>query len=303
MTISQQLDDLSAFLGMELGLVFEMHRALDANTRKPVSANSSLITIAGYENGKPVIGHIEVVPSRQRNTTSYTTTNKAIDVASDRLVFKVYGVRDVAMDILDHPEKLQSDRSILGKYRASMHATAGQDLSADELKQLASRLEELTAARYPNIVGREQEIAVFENGKITSFHALNPDEYELTGNEYNRALIGNFPHGKMSGKCGERKTSQGVRVDGIGQYLILLDEGQFRCLYQPIDKLVVTNSNFDDCLLYYGGDPISYFGSNNIIANSTLILGPNVSDDSSFVRNFRTLYPDVPIKKGTSDVR
>jgi len=98
-----------------------------------------------------------------------------------------------------------------------------------------------------------------------------------------------------------------IDLPGVMQHVTIpasvLDEGQFRCLYQPIDKLVVTNSNFDDCLLYYGGDPISYFGSNNIIANSTLILGPNVSDDSSFVRNFRTLYPDVPIKKGTSDVR
>lgn len=297
LTVSQQLDDLSAYVGMQLSLVEAMHRAIDPKVKMRIAKSSSLITIAAYENGKPVIGHIEVAPSL-KDFPPFVTLNKTIDVASKGLISKVYGVTDVAREILDHPDRLQNDRSILSRYRQSLSANGGSNLTTEDLKRLASRLEELTVVRHPFIVGRDQEIAVMQNGKIVDFSALNPSEYELTGNEYDRAQIGRFPHFGMSGSCDNIRKSRAVAVRGIDRYVILLDEGQFRCLSQPLDKLIITNSNFDGCRLFYGGDPVSYFGSNNAVTNSTLVLGPNVRDDSPFVTSFRAAHPEVPIERG-----
>ena len=295
-TISQQLDEFSQYVALELEILAKLHTAMDINPCTPESGCSSMITIAGYENGKPTIGHIEVVPAGI-NSTTFVATKKTIDVASDHLIYAVYGMSDVALNILEHPQRLRKGNPHLDPYRNSMRKTHGCSLTLDDMKKLAAYLEEMTSATYPKMVGKTPEIAVMQKGHIRSFEPNDKMENELTGEEYRQAgidVVESFEK-VFSGPCPTLKAGPAVQIRGTPYYLVLMNNGTFQCVLQPLDKLVVTNTSFDNSILWYRGDSLSFFGSNNTITNSVLLVAPNVDMSSPFIETFKRNYPSVKI--------
>jgi hypothetical protein len=261
-----------------------------------------LITIAGYENGQAIIGHIEVIQTTN-DEIGFTTANKHIDTVSDRLIYRVYAMNEVALGILDHPDRIDEGIPGLDDYRRSMKKDKGRSLTVAQLTTLASSLEQLTAKAYPFVVGRTEEVAVFENGSIQTFHELDPSDYELTGPEYGHLMIGLVEGLGATRICSEHRAPRdiGILVMPNSNQIALVNKGHFKCILQPIDKLVVTRTTFDNCLLWYSGDPLSFFGSNNTIMNSKLLVDSRVGMSSPFILNFKRNYPDVQIVTNEED--
>jgi hypothetical protein len=232
----------------------------------------SQLTIAGYDiDGIAKIGQVTLWTVPNGNSLTAEVLEQSIKEVGKPFVFKLAGVDEVAERFLHYPD-LASDDPVLASYATSMQRDQGKSLSISDMKLLASQLAKYTTQKHPS-VGGDNQVAVLRDGE-----ALNVKQ---------RA----FPPLQKALVAFSIVVDSSIGAIGFppGQTLLFL-RTKFDHMQTRIDGNYFFDSSFNNCTVRYDGAPF-YFDKSNKIANTSLILGPNVKPEDhqvqDLLRNFR----------------
>ncbi len=281
LTLDQKLDIFAGVFQFELGFVAAARQAASQGQSSP---SVSQITLIGFEKSKIVILSEDLVPHIDSGVLTYLAKNKLRQEVASEFVTHLAGITDVAATTLKNPDVARSSKDpILHFMGNSLVTDGGANLTVHDLALIARKLASLTASRYPNEVGGPLETAELADGKVLSFDSIPSDDNIFQG------MRMRFPGMKA------HHTSSAISPIQPPD-IVLVEDGEFDHTSQVLDNLIIVSSKFEGSHLRYNGSPRTYFGSDNLLVDTDLTLGPGVSQDSAFVKNMHSLYPDLPIK-------
>ena len=259
-----------------LAYTFEGYLDLISNTRlasaqtTPLDAYRLQIIVAGYDlDGKPRIGKISLKLVWFLDTLEPTVEEATIADISEGLTWKLNGMPDVAIRLLQHPETIPEDPD-LKTYKDSMHSDGGSSLTIDEMVALAKQLAHYTALKHPEVGGNNQ-IAVLTGPhslKIEQEHFQDPP---LPLVNFYLELEGNFAD----------NVSEVSRVANHGIFIRCSFSGMTQI--QALDGNFFIGNQFRNTVLTYNGGKVGFDDSNQV-SDSILVVGPLIRSDDVTVR-------------------
>jgi hypothetical protein len=266
----------------------ETMSSVDAATGGSLSLQPSQITLSGFDDGRLKIARIDLVPRLGDRGLTYDEKNESVREVKDTLIYGVAGVPDVAKPILEHPNVFHPTDPILGMYADAIAKDGGKTLSLEQMEQTAKRLEYLTAARFPDVVGGLPEVAVIRDGKAEVTAPFDTGQEPPT----TPAIIVHVGHPQFNG------SGYGITLDGPGADFV--EDGVLSHVgYQQLDHIFFFRTRFDQCVLHYDGSPNFIFDRSNTVLNSKLVLYSDVLLDSPGVKQIRADFPDLLIEDMT----
>jgi hypothetical protein len=264
---------------------------VNAQAAAHVSTNDSRseITVAGYQDGRLGIAYAELVPQvTGPGEVWFERVNDRIAFASQKRIFNVAGVMDPSFLILEGDAGKYKNDPIVANYEDAFRTNGAASMSLKDLIQLAKRLEEITHDEKRDVVGGEQQIAVFSDGDLKSF------DMNVAAPQYPPAFRFDIVNG-MTQKLDANSDAQMFgTAPNVG---ILIQHADINGGRFDLDRRIVLNSVFQNCTLFYEGRSFTMFDveSNKILANVTLKIGANVLGDDHIVRELTTAYPSLRV--------
>lgn len=161
--ISEKLDRLSRIYAFALEIVVNL-TPIDSLADIP---QNSVLTVAGYEGKTLRIEGLTLKLQKIGLRWRYVAADHIEETAGATLVHRFTGITAIADEIFSHPERYP-DSPILTYFSEQMVKNRGEDLSLQDMRQIADLLEVRTAAKYPNIVGGPRQVAVLKDGLVDS---------------------------------------------------------------------------------------------------------------------------------------
>jgi hypothetical protein len=256
-----------------LAYTFEGYLDLISNTRLATAQTTPpelQIIVAGYDlDGNPKIGKIDLTLQWFLDTLETTVQEATIANISEGLTWKLNGMPDVAIGLLQHPEMKPEDPD-LSTYKDSVHSNGGSSLTIEQMVALAKRLAYYTALKHRE-VGGDNQIAV-----LTGPHSLKIEQAQFP--DPSPPLV-NF-HLEL----------QGLFAYNVGKLRRVADHSIFiSCSFsgmtqiQELDGNFYINNQFRNTVLTYNGGKVG-FDKSNRVSDSTLVVGPLVRPDDVTVR-------------------
>lgn len=251
---------------------------------------ASTLIVAGYEGNSLEIGEAIFKP--------ITVGDKSVYVRSPQILrLKPIGTGWVAA-VEGYSKEVREILLSRGSYRTSNPAITSlesseatgteSELSLDELRKIASALEDVAATAHPLDVGGEQQVAVLTGGRVSIFENPVAVAQNSVGRESFAKTV--LENSKMSGG--------GYNLHRhLPSQLNFYVNDSFRNAVVAIDGAMFLGSEFDHCTLFYDGSPVVFFGRMNQLEDTDLLLAPKVKYDSPTVKKLKSIYPNISISR------
>ena len=260
--ITEKLGQLNFILADEISLLADIR-----NIPAEASAYEFQLTLAGYDpdgNARIAWSTLKIDPTGQSDWLVSVSEVGGKIISGPKLTSKIRGVKGLAEQIIDHPERYAADPAI-SRYRRSQDG--GQALTTREMKALAQALAHMTAAICP-AVGREDQITVLERGSIVEWDQLPfpPETYRTRRfNIIADNIYDPFPPPNLIGP-----------VSGVTNLYVHND---FRGKNVLLDGSYFAANTFRKCAVVYSGGRTN-FHLNQDMSSSTLVLSKEVNRNS-----------------------
>ena len=261
---------------------------------EPNVSNSEL-TVAGYDNETLSIVQVNLVPQIVDGRILGYDVQKFPPQEvrpNGHLIWVVRGITELSKPILEGTNtsdpflielisRNANDPSLI-RLRQSLVADGGASLSLKEMRRIAERLEAITSAAFPGLVGDNLQIAELSNRSVSAFvQPLSPE---------------NLPRRTTStGIEGLRIEGPGLIMNAGSRNVALAHDLEFQDAAQPIDNVFYYRSRFDRCQLTFSGSPRTIFDKSNILTDSSLTLIGKADANSPFVKQLRMDFPKLEI--------
>lgn len=258
----------------------------------PASPSSLQITVAGYEtDGALKIVLADLAPEIQDGQVAqYNLVNqRSIDVPGPAgFIAEFRGIPDTANAIMNGTDASVVTDPILAYFKSSIESGATKSLSLNDLKQIAGAIEWQTSEEYPNKVGGLLQTAVLSNGHVSEFDEPVSPTYDIPRSEF---IFMSGPH--LTDIAHSTPSVIGIRL-GVPA-IVFLKGTTLTNVIQPLDNLIVFESNFVHCHLAYSGSPRTMFDKSNSLTDTDLILLPGADANSPFIRQIKQDFPALRI--------
>jgi 20S proteasome alpha/beta subunit len=273
-SIAERLHTLSVIFRINLSAIANVRDALGNATG--TDGYRFQVIVAGYDtDDKLKIGRITF---RTDNTSlSSDVEDASISDVQQQLMWRLNGMPDVAIQILQHPEAGPKDPAI-DLYATSLHENGGRSLTVDQMVQLAKRLAYYTSKAHPEVGGPNQ-VAVFKKSQIVSID--QPTFPEPPRPLFRFSLVVNSHFTYSSVVFGKGNTSVFVRCSWTG-------------MQHELDGHYYIGSRFTNSVLIYDGGDVN-IGDTNLVADSMLLLGPHAIFENEVVRRLTTTFPSLRV--------
>jgi 20S proteasome alpha/beta subunit len=165
-SIGQKLRELAFLLNINISAVENVRNA-NGKSLNPDSYVLQLI-VAGYDtDGVLKIGKVNLRSRNRQGNFDSEIESGQIRSVTDNLEREFSGIPDKAELIMAHPETVTQDDAI-SAYYTSLKSDLGRSLTLGQMTELAKRLKYYSTLAHREVGGPDQ-IALLQNGKITSF--------------------------------------------------------------------------------------------------------------------------------------
>jgi hypothetical protein len=247
--------------------------------------------LTGYDlDGIPKIGELElqVIRHADQNGVRRWTTSVLwiqVDEIQDQFTSVLGGMKDVANEALENPEKV-TEYKILDKYHTAIIKDRGASLSSDDLDELGRALVSLTSERHREVGGARQ-LAVLNGGRVSrvtqpGFPPLRrPFQMMImTGSLIQYPPFPSPPPILIRGNPVRFYDS----VTFVGQASEPIKRG-----HMSLDRGIFVNCTFKNMVLWYDGGSI-YFDSTNKAVDSQLAYAPHASEHPELARQLQANF-------------
>jgi hypothetical protein len=267
LSILQKLSGLATAFTLDLTTIATLREAAGAVTA-PMSYKLQL-TIAGYDiDGSYKIGQVTLVTVPEPTSRFLESVIQNIQITTvDKFVYKLAGQPDIADRLLQDPSSEMSDL-VLTAYATSRRRDDGRSMSVAQMRDVAARLAWYTAQSVAS-VGGENQIAVLEKGHVSK---IDQAVFQEPGKPPFQLFV--FAANSFGG-------SAGAGSNIIGPALVMINT--FSKTSIPLDGNYFFSNQFTQSVLKYGGGPL-YFDKSNQVLDCQLLLGPDVKLDNSTVQ-------------------
>jgi hypothetical protein len=282
LSISEKLDRLSGIYTYALELLGNT-KSMASDSGAPTGAT---LTIAGYENGKLRFAGLSLTPQREGLKWIYVKSGSISEAVNSSLVTRVEGITKIADKILANLTiKPETNSSILADFAKEVAKNEGEDLSTEDLEQIATQLELRTYAKYPNLVGGNRQVAVLKDGRVDKFTPPPPDSISLPDAGPRIFLL---TEATFIGNVSSFK-----RPHAVGAVLIVAS--QFKDSIQDLDGFIFVSTEFVNSTLIYRGTEAPLLDKSNSITGSSLLLGPAVKENDPFLNRLKSDFPHLKV--------
>jgi len=262
-----------------LAFLMKHHLSAIANVREALGNPTALdgyhfqLIVAGYDtDDNPKIGKITLRMNNDRGSLTSEIEEAVITSVEKKLVVQLNGMRDVADQILLHPESKPGDIAI-SQYAASLAENGGSTLTVEQMVELAKRLAYFTWKVHPQVGGQNQ-IAVFQRQSSVRIEQQKfPDPPKPVVN-FSLVVNSKFSYSSIA-------FAKGVPVVFV------------RCswagMQRELDGNYFIGNDFTNSALMYDGGVVN-FGDTNQVTNSVLIIGPHASPGDETVRRLMKAF-------------
>jgi hypothetical protein len=278
-----------------LAYIFEGYLDLISNTRlasaqaTPLDLYRLQIIVAGYDlDGKPRIGKIGLKLVWFLDTLQSTVEEATIANVPEGLTWKLSGMPDVAIRLLQHPELIADDPD-LNRYKDSMHSDKGSSLTIENIVGLAKRLAHYTALEHPEVGGNNQ-IAV-----LTGPHSLKIEQAHFQDPPLPLVNFDLEVEGLFVGNVGNVAALRRVANHVI--YIRCSFSGMTQI--QELDDNFFIGNQFRNTVLTYNGGKVAFDDSNRV-SDSILVVGPLIRPDDGTVRKLAQEFRWARIRRNFS---
>jgi hypothetical protein len=279
--VASKLNRLAAIYKFALDRVETLNQ-INGMTQRP---SSVILTIAGYQGSELHVEGLSLIPSLTGDKWSYVQSDPYSEQVKNTLVKRITGVTTVADDIFEQPQKYSSS-AVLSYFAKEIDKNDGQDLTIKDLNQVADQIEFLTSAKFRNVVGGERQIAILRNGHVEPVNVMQlPLDTQLLA-----AGIVYMDHADITGNASFLNGLTGNIMSNI------IMNSVFRSTTLHLDGGAYSNNSFANCNLTYDDLGPVLFTRNNLVENSTLILGSKVLIDDPFVTQIVKDYPQLIVQ-------
>lgn len=232
------------------------------------------LIMAGYDlDGTPKLGRVTLGVTVHRGVAGGLVFSPVTERLEERtvgrdLTYEIGGQPDVALSILRNTRQFADDPAIR-EFAAAYASDRGASLTIEQMKRLAIALARHTSVNNPTVGGADQ-IAILQNGRITSF------QQQAFREQPSAVPLMIIASSTMTG-------GTGIYYDGPTPTQLFIDD-RFVRARQPLDGSFFTGNEFVDCQLRYDGG-WTRFDSKNRTRDSVLIVGPHATRDSETVRH------------------
>jgi hypothetical protein len=232
------------------------------------------LIVAGIDDdGKFRIGSASLISGRDSpnpiSSTAVFTVNTDVIEIGDSLVERFAGYSDVARMIFMNPGWYEDD-PILKRYSMAAASNTAASLPYVLLRDIESRILEMTACIHPIVVGGRHQFAVVERQGITHFEQTR------------------FPDPPSPGPIAVSRVfnvaQEGGGVMRLGPHTLFTNNLFKNCqLAISPETGYFFHNLFDHCTLTYDGG-VFYFGKSNGLQDCDLVIGPHAFADGQEVR-------------------
>ena len=280
-TLEEKGDSLARVFAFTLAVVAD----IGSVAGDPPPMEKSEITLSSFEGGYLKIFRADLTPHTVGQATVFEVRKLPLQMTSDRLIYAVAGIKDVALPFLQHPEKYNEADPFLNDYAAAIKADGGQSLTQKQLQQIAESLEAETAAAFPKLVGDARQIAQLTNGTASVLY--QPFEYDGRPDPIPGIF---FHHERM--QIGGQEFGLAAHTPG-GSFIT---NGIFSDLnLQPLDNLFFFRTTFVRCTLVFDGNQNFIFDRSNLVTDSRLMLVNPGDLQTSAVQRLIADFPTLPV--------
>ena len=281
--ISEKLDRLSNIYTFALEIVTNLI-SVDFPAFVP---DEAVLTVAGYEGKDLRIEGITLMPKKIGQRWRYVVSDRVEENVGTALVHRFTGLTATADEIFRHlATQRHSDSSILTYFAEQMAKNGGEDLSIEDMRQIANLLEIRTSAKNPNTVGGTRQTAILKDGLVASSELL------VRAAAPSAALrVWQLPGARAS-----FNRDGGVIVPN-GYLAAIVWDGYFEGEPQRLDGIAFVNTQIRNSTLIYDGVGPAIFDKSNKVSDSTLVLGTGVTLDDPFVKKLVIDFPDLKISR------
>jgi hypothetical protein len=302
-SISQKADLLIGMLQFSLQLTENVTATVAKSKGSPILPTKLYLTVAGYDGDKFSVKQIVLEPEISSSGVLHFVPKIASSIGPCQNTFLVTkgfycalaGLPEVAKNILESKDPDSQKVPEVKKYLQAIESGQADALSVDDLLALAKYIKERTATYYENkYVGGETEYAKLSDDKLIFVEPVGdlpiPEALPFNFVE-DDDLTGPVWGGAQTPSLG------GISPTAIiGVFVI---NAKFQNLLQPLDKKIITQSSFKDCLLTYSGDPMTVFDASNKVSGGKLLISPEVDPQSPFLHRFNEDFPNITIVRTT----
>ena len=243
------------------------------------------LTLAGYDaDGTPKVGQVSLNLRVENNGARLPVFHaEELEPIRERtvgkdLVWELGGQKTVARKMLSAAalEQISHDPAV-ADFANSYVANRGSTLTVEQMKKLAIALARYTADISPT-VGGDNQVAILERGKITSFQqAPFPEQQPM---RWFNMVTGDFSHSNSA-------------VDGDS---IVVIKSTFNEIKQTVlDHNFFFSNDFVNSQIMYDGGP-TRFDNTNQVKDCTLVLGPHANRDPEFLHHLTTDFKWKDVK-------
>ncbi|SRR6266852_1971585 len=270
-SINERLRALAFLMRRHLSAIANVRDALGNPT--PLDGYHFQLIVAGYDtDNNPKIGKITLRMNNDRGSLTSEIEEAAISNIEKKLVVQLNGMRDVADQILLHPESKPGDTAIK-QYAASFAESGGSTLTVDQMVELAKRLAYFTSLVHPQVGGLNQ-IAVFQRQRSTKIDQQKfPDPPKPLVN-FSLVVNSKFSYSSIA-------FAKGVPV--------LFVRCSWAGMQRELDGNYFIGNDFTNSALIYDGGVVN-LGDTNRVTNSVLIVGPHASPGDETVRRLMKAF-------------
>jgi 20S proteasome alpha/beta subunit len=262
-----------------LAFLLRMHLEMIANVRDAAGSPTQVdlylleLIIAGFDiDDKPKIGKIVIQVKNDRGGLISEVEHFSLSNVEERLVVKLNGMRDVADQILLHPESKSQDAAI------NLYAeNSGESLTVEQMVELAKRLAFYTSQDHREVGGPNQ-VAIFKKSQTVSIEQPPFPEPVRPLLRFSLIVDSHFSYSSiMFGKG----TAIFVRCSWVG-------------MQHELDGHYYIESDFINSVLKYDGGNVN-LGDTNRVTDSVLLLGPHAILEDETVRRLTAAFSSLRV--------
>jgi hypothetical protein len=250
------------------------------------SVGSGYDTNFGVDPPNPIPTVASHVPACENAGTPAPSGD--IRVVERSFVCRVAGVVSYADSILDHPSRYRGSNPAIKQFALFSEADQLTTLTTAQLLSVAIGLEQETEQgtirAHFHEVGRDRQFAVLSGGKITKFQTVPENPGDQPSILSGRVVI-------TSGGIMSRFPGNGIFPPFTRRDVFIFVDVRMSEFRAVLDGVYYGRDTFQNMQLVWNGDGPIFFGSDNIVDDCELILGPKVNrwspDVSGFISKYR----------------
>jgi hypothetical protein len=252
--------------------------------------HGSTLTVAGYDNGKLQWERVRVEPIHTAQGIIFGAHPDPKVTLATGFSYITAGMDDVAKEMLTNKN---SSHSFGNPELAYLHGQLRlSDVASSDLNKMEaaeSKIVDETATFHSVEVGGSKQIAILAGGQVAVFQEPIVPPGQV------RRIVNTIRGGREIGSLDMPYAPESLKYNPN----ILLVVVDFYCdhVLEHLDNHIFAHSFFIDTVFRYDGYGLSVLDDSDVLIDCTLIVGPGVAQNDSFVASLGRRYPDLRIER------